>query len=187
MELFLSVTLKGYMMNKKTLIYSFTVVVTAFIIVSAYLLYASKAFSYLGSSSETCINCHVMEPYYDSWRKSSHARDTTCVSCHMPKAEDNLFYYGWYKFKSGYSHSESFTLNNYPRVMEATAESREIIQQNCKDCHSRILSNMDAINSDIDHDIDRGRNCSLCHEVTPHGVVRGLGTINQFIGISGNN
>jgi nitrate/TMAO reductase-like tetraheme cytochrome c subunit len=28
-----------------------------------------------------CLNCHVMEPYYDSWQSSSH-QDVKCIACH---------------------------------------------------------------------------------------------------------
>jgi nitrate/TMAO reductase-like tetraheme cytochrome c subunit len=30
-----------------------------------------------------CNSCHIMEPYYQSWRKSSH-KDVRCVDCHYP-------------------------------------------------------------------------------------------------------
>jgi nitrate/TMAO reductase-like tetraheme cytochrome c subunit len=28
-----------------------------------------------------CLNCHVMEPYYESWATSSH-KDVKCIECH---------------------------------------------------------------------------------------------------------
>ncbi len=28
-----------------------------------------------------CTNCHIMQPYYDSWKTSSH-NDVKCISCH---------------------------------------------------------------------------------------------------------
>jgi nitrate/TMAO reductase-like tetraheme cytochrome c subunit len=30
-----------------------------------------------------CNSCHIMEPYYQSWQKSSH-KDVTCIECHFP-------------------------------------------------------------------------------------------------------
>ncbi|MEN3039698.1 MAG: NapC/NirT family cytochrome c, partial [Candidatus Kryptonium sp.] len=30
-----------------------------------------------------CPTCHYMEPFYESWKASSH-RDVTCVKCHFP-------------------------------------------------------------------------------------------------------
>lgn len=45
----------------------------SFVGLSAYLVYVSKAYSYLSDSPEVCINCHVMGPYYATWQHSSHA------------------------------------------------------------------------------------------------------------------
>ena len=38
----------------------------------AYTFYVSRAWSYAGDAPETCVNCHVMAPYYQSWKTSSH-------------------------------------------------------------------------------------------------------------------
>lgn len=35
------------------------------------------------SQSNFCGNCHVMEPYYESWKTSSH-NFAECVDCHIP-------------------------------------------------------------------------------------------------------
>lgn len=35
------------------------------------------------SQASFCGTCHIMEPYYDSWKKSSH-KDVQCVECHIP-------------------------------------------------------------------------------------------------------
>ena len=40
----------------------------------AYLVYMSKAYSYLSDNPEVCINCHVMGPYYATWQHSSHKK-----------------------------------------------------------------------------------------------------------------
>lgn len=33
----------------------------------AYLVYVSKAYSYLSDDPKVCVNCHVMGPYYATW------------------------------------------------------------------------------------------------------------------------
>ena len=43
----------------------------------AYLVYMSKAYSYLSDNPEVCINCHVMGPYYATWQHSSHKNVAT--------------------------------------------------------------------------------------------------------------
>ena len=35
------------------------------------------------STPAFCGSCHVMEPYYESWKASSHT-DIACVDCHIP-------------------------------------------------------------------------------------------------------
>ncbi len=30
-----------------------------------------------------CGSCHIMTPYYESWKKSSH-KGIACVDCHIP-------------------------------------------------------------------------------------------------------
>lgn len=50
----------------------------------AYLVYMSKAYSYLSDNPEVCINCHVMGPYYATWQHSSHKNVATCNDCHVP-------------------------------------------------------------------------------------------------------
>lgn len=35
------------------------------------------------STSSFCNSCHIMEPYYTSWKSSTH-KDVQCVECHIP-------------------------------------------------------------------------------------------------------
>ncbi len=37
----------------------------------------------VSSQPRFCGSCHVMAPYYDSWKSSSH-NDVACVECHIP-------------------------------------------------------------------------------------------------------
>ena len=50
----------------------------------AYLVYVSKAYSYLSDDPKVCVNCHVMGPYYATWQHSSHKMVATCNDCHVP-------------------------------------------------------------------------------------------------------
>ncbi|MCC6676438.1 MAG: NapC/NirT family cytochrome c [Phycisphaerales bacterium] len=43
----------------------------------------------LTSQSWFCNSCHIMNPYYDSWKISSH-KDIECVSCHIAPGVDNF-------------------------------------------------------------------------------------------------
>ena len=46
-------------------------------------LYA-EGFSYMSDNPKVCVNCHIMQPQYDSWQKASHHTVATCVDCHLP-------------------------------------------------------------------------------------------------------
>ena len=43
----------------------------------------AAAAAWYTSRPEFCNSCHIMEPYYKSWQKSSH-KDVTCIECHFP-------------------------------------------------------------------------------------------------------
>jgi len=45
----------------------------------------------VSSSPVFCAICHSMNPEYQTWKRSSHAR-ITCYSCHGPKSIAQLFY-----------------------------------------------------------------------------------------------
>lgn len=41
------------------------------------------------STSSFCNSCHIMEPFYDSWKVSSH-KNVACVQCHIAPGMDNF-------------------------------------------------------------------------------------------------
>ncbi|MEX2218762.1 MAG: NapC/NirT family cytochrome c [Phycisphaerales bacterium] len=43
----------------------------------------------LTSQSWFCDSCHIMGPYYDSWRQGTH-KDVACVKCHIAPGMDNF-------------------------------------------------------------------------------------------------
>ncbi|MBS0196167.1 MAG: NapC/NirT family cytochrome c [Planctomycetes bacterium] len=43
----------------------------------------------LTSQSWFCNSCHIMNPYYDSWKVGSH-KDVECVKCHISPGADNF-------------------------------------------------------------------------------------------------
>jgi len=42
-----------------------------------YSFFASRAYSYLSDEPKTCVNCHLMAPYYATWMHGSHGQNTT--------------------------------------------------------------------------------------------------------------
>jgi len=61
--------------------------VDRFIIGALLFLPVGLALVFLGvqvsSQPRFCGSCHYMEPYYQSWKTSTH-KDVTCVECHIP-------------------------------------------------------------------------------------------------------
>jgi nitrate/TMAO reductase-like tetraheme cytochrome c subunit len=41
------------------------------------------------SRSDFCNSCHIMEPYYDSWKQGAH-KDVACVKCHISPGVENF-------------------------------------------------------------------------------------------------
>lgn len=122
----------------------------------------SEAASYLSDDPRACVNCHIMNPQYTTWRHSSHARVTNCNDCHVPHTSVLAKYY--FKMKDGFRHSLLFTLRKERQVIQAIPESKAVIQQNCIRCHARTL---DAVGAPIHSDFTR--QCTDCHREVPHG------------------
>lgn len=59
----------------------------------SYTLYASRAWTYLSDDPATCVNCHIMGPYYATWNHSSHSRNATCNDCHVPHENAVINYF----------------------------------------------------------------------------------------------
>ena len=134
-----------------------------------YLLYISRAASYLSDDPSACVNCHIMAPYYQSWQKSSHQPWTTCNDCHVP--QDNIIKGYSFKAKDGLYHASIFTLRMEPQVIRPRAESYGAIMDNCIRCHSQL--NTEFVNTGmISFDEARegkGKACWDCHSTVAHG------------------
>ena len=146
----------------------------AFVGLSAYLVYASRAYSYLSDDPSVCTNCHVMGPYYDTWQHSSHQRVATCNDCHVPHTSPLSKYF--FKAKDGLRHSYVFTMRGEPMAMKAIAESQEVIYGNCVRCHSQLNQTLVKTGRLTPHDLTRGagKACWDCHRDVPHGGVNSL-------------
>lgn len=141
---------------------------------SFYTFRYAKGFSYLSSDPKVCANCHIMQPQYDSWIKSSHHRVARCVECHLP--HDFLGKY-LAKIENGYFHSRAFTLQNFHEPIEITKKNARILEQNCINCHQDMVS-------DIAH---RGSihnrtaiSCTHCHAAVGHGEKAAMGKIDSL-------
>jgi len=154
--------------------------------VFAYIIYASKMPSYLSSDPKACINCHVMNTQYATWQHSSHAREATCVECHLPT--DSFIEKYVAKSVDGWNHSVAFTMNTYDHALKISDYGAQRVQKNCISCHSSITSTI-TTNADKYHNfedqsgVESGRKCWECHQSVPHGKVRGMTTTPYNLGV----
>ena len=136
--------------------------------VGGYTFLYAEGLSYMSDDPEVCINCHIMQPQYESWQKSSHHAVAVCVDCHLP--HDFL---GKYiaKAENGWHHSKGFTLQNFHEPIMIKGPNARILQDNCLACHQ-----------DLVHELVVGVNgpaeevrCVHCHVTVGHGQPAGLG------------
>jgi cytochrome c nitrite reductase small subunit len=138
-----------------------------------FLIYTSKAYSYLSDNPETCVNCHVMISQYASWDHGSHRRYANCNDCHIP--QNNVFNKYFFKVRDGIRHSWMFSLRREPQVIYIHKTDKGTVQQNCIRCHSPLLFNPKLVsltgNQNV-HAADRA--CWECHRDVPHRLVNSL-------------
>ena len=130
-------------------------------------LYA-EGFSYMSDEPKVCVNCHIMQPQYDSWQKASHHTVAVCVDCHLPHGLIGKYFS---KAENGYHHSVAFTFQNFHEPIMMKAKSRRILENNCLQCHGDLVHEQIARAAD-----DSGAlRCLHCHRSVGHGVTAGLG------------
>ncbi|MBN1158492.1 MAG: cytochrome c nitrite reductase small subunit [Bacteroidales bacterium] len=141
-----------------------------------YILYISKAPSYLGDKPETCVNCHIMAPQYATWFHSSHREWTHCNKCHVP--QDNVFSKYYFKAKDGLRHATIFTLRKEPQVIFIKEAGKRVVHQNCIYCHSELLMDDRLLTMTGNENLTKtGRECWECHREVPHGTVNSLASV----------
>ncbi len=140
----------------------------------------SEVVSYMGDNPQTCVNCHVMTPVYNSWMHSSHREWASCNDCHVP--HDNIFNKYYFKAKDGLYHASIFTLRAEPDVIFMREASQEVVQNNCIRCHVQQVTQTKYDGWIDGHAADRtDRQCWSCHREIPHGRSHGVSTIKYNI------
>lgn len=125
-----------------------------------------EGFSYFSSDPKACVNCHIMNPQYDSWQKASHHTAAKCVDCHLPH---DLIPKLIAKTDNGYRHSKGFTLQDFPEPIQITPRNSDILQENCLRCHSDFVHNVVAGSKNPSRE---NINCVHCHWDVGHGAQR---------------
>lgn len=120
-------------------------------------------FSYAGleltSSTRFCQSCHIMEYAYLSWAEAKHNEHVeSCADCHIPGDFSEKV---MYKAKSGTSDFYK-NLVGFSGMIEIKDESKAIVIENCRGCHSEYLASGD-------HEGGKSpKDCIKCHRNTAH-------------------
>lgn len=133
----------------------------------------AEGLSYFKTDPEACVNCHIMQPQYDGWSKSSHRSVAVCVDCHLP--EDFVPKY-LAKAENGWRHGKLFTTQTFREPIEIQAAGKAILQNNCERCHADLVESM-ATMPDPHRGNESGeqQTCVHCHWTVGHGDKAGLG------------
>jgi len=134
----------------------------------AYTFRYAEGLSYLSTNPTACVNCHIMQPQYDAWQKSSHHFVAVCVDCHLP--QDFLAKY-LAKAENGWRHGEKFTTQEFVEPIVVQAAGRAILQENCLRCHGDLVHQLVSTTLDGKTPVP----CTHCHSGVGHGEKTGLG------------
>ena len=131
----------------------------------------AKGYSYLTNDPAACANCHIMEPQYSAWLKSSHRSVAVCNDCHTP--HDLIGKYST-KARNGFWHSYYFTTGRFPEPIRPTARTLKIAENACRECHGPITSSLlhaEEVPVFTEGGVepgDPGLVCTRCHQDVGH-------------------
>ncbi|MFT3764116.1 MAG: cytochrome c nitrite reductase small subunit [Minicystis sp.] len=120
--------------------------------------------SYFSADPRACANCHIMNPEYDSWIKSSHHIVARCADCHLPHA---LVPKLIAKAENGWHHSKGFTLQDFAEPIMIKEKNARILQEACLGCHGELVHGI-VSGSTTDQGAVR---CVHCHRSVGHGPI----------------
>lgn len=136
--------------------------------VGSFTFYYAEGLSYMSEDPRACVNCHIMQPQYDAWQKSSHHAVASCVDCHLPQDFFGKYYA---KAENGYHHSKGFTFQDFHEPIQIKPKNSQILQDNCLRCHEALVHELVA-GATTEADSLR---CVHCHSGVGHGPRAGLG------------
>ncbi|MCA9408569.1 MAG: cytochrome c nitrite reductase small subunit [Candidatus Omnitrophica bacterium] len=155
--------------NKKRNVMAGVVVILlgVFLGLGAFTFHYGEGLSYFSKDPKACVNCHIMQPQFDSWQKASHHAVASCVECHLPHS----FVPKWIaKGENGFLHSKGFTMQNFHEPIFIRENNMKILQENCLHCHKDFIHDILPVSSQPE-----SIRCVHCHRSVGHGETVGLG------------
>jgi cytochrome c nitrite reductase small subunit len=150
-----------------TLLLLLALLVGAVVGLGSYTMVYAEGLSYMSSDPKVCVNCHIMQPQYDSWQKSSHHAVAGCVDCHLPHDVVGKYVA---KAVNGWHHSKAFTLQDFAEPIAIKPGNANILQANCLACHRDLVHEAVTTAGRSDE-----LSCVHCHQSVGHGERAGLG------------
>lgn len=139
-------------------------VIGAFLGLGTFTFTYGEGGSYYSSDPAVCTNCHIMQPHFDAWLKSSHHDVATCADCHLPhRMPDKLVV----KADNGFFHSWAFTFDNFHEPIRIKDRNLDLLNRNCLHCHSDIAGQLlrtETHSEDV--------SCVRCHSQVGHAAWR---------------
>ena len=115
--------------------------------------------SYLANDAKTCVNCHIMQPVYNSWQKSPHSQAATCQQCHI---SHQLIEQYIQKASQGLRHAYAFTFTEPEINLKISKSGYTQTLKNCVKCHQDLFARESPI-----HNAEAPR-CLMCHNSVHH-------------------
>lgn len=136
--------------------------------VGGYTFRYARGLSYLSTDPAACVNCHIMQPQFDAWSRSSHHTAAVCVDCHLPHAFVAKYVV---KLENGWRHGKLFTTQQFKEPIRVQAHGLAVLQDNCVRCHETLQHELAPGYAGTPRDVP----CVHCHFDVGHGERTGLG------------
>lgn len=140
--------------------------------VGLYTFQYAEGLSYFSKDPNACVNCHIMQPQFDSWQKASHHTSATCVDCHLPHGLIEKYIA---KADNGYRHSKGFTFQDFHEPIFVGRRNSKILQDNCLRCHDAMVHGLIGSKKTGSNSLQ----CVHCHATVGHGERTGLGRFDK--------
>lgn len=102
-----------------------------------------------------CGSCHSMDEAALTHQRSVHAK-LACNDCHAPH---NLIAKLPFKAKEGARDISATVSGTIPDLIHAGAETKQVVRENCRRCHSATVSTVNMQGKAF---------CTDCHRHVPH-------------------
>jgi cytochrome c nitrite reductase small subunit len=126
--------------------------------------YYAEGASYFSDNPTSCANCHVMQPKYGAWAKSSHHAVATCNDCHAP--HDSIARKLYVKGVNGFRHSWAFTTGQFHEPIQITEFNHKVTEESCRYCHTELADSIDI--AIAGHYGSEAVSCTRCHYDVGH-------------------